>query len=126
MNEAKLDAAFPDIPRSASGASQIQQNNRAVLNEASLSLNFSHPCGAFAQWESSWYHQQNSGYTPALSGAAFWQHNVMVGYRFLHRTAEVRAGILNLADADYRLNPLNFYADLPRKRTFVASVRLNF
>ena len=28
--------------------------------------------------------------------------------------------------ADYRLNPLNLTTELPRDRTFVASLRLNF
>jgi len=33
---------------------------------------------------------------------------------------------LNLFDGDYRLNPLNLHAELPRARTFVASLRLSF
>ena len=125
-NDAKLMEKFPAIPDSAAGLSQIEQNNTAVLNQVSLQLNFNHPCGVFAQWDSSWYQQQNYGYSPSLSGADFWQHNVMIGYRFAHRHAEVRAAILNLTGTDYRLNPLNLYGDLPRGRTFVASLRLNF
>jgi hypothetical protein len=50
----------------------------------------------------------------------------MPGYRFAHRHAEVRVGVLNLPDADYRLNPLNLYAELPGAPMFVASLRLNF
>jgi outer membrane receptor protein involved in Fe transport len=65
-------------------------------------------------------------YTPSLATADFWQHNVMVGYRFAHRHAEIRAAILNVADTDYRLNPLNLQRELPRGRTFVGSLRLNF
>jgi len=106
--------------------SQLEQNNTAMMNQVSLQLNFNHPCGVFAQWDSSWYQQDNSGYTPSLAGADFWQHNVMIGYRFAHRHAEIRAAILNLADTDYRLNPLNLYGELPRSRTFAFSLRLNF
>jgi len=35
-------------------------------------------------------------------------------------------GVLNLTDQDYRLNPLNLYPDLPRSRTFAASLQFNF
>jgi hypothetical protein len=51
---------------------------------------------------------------------------VFVGYRFPRRYAEVRLGILNLTDSDYRLNPLSLHSALPRERTFIASLRLNF
>jgi outer membrane receptor protein involved in Fe transport len=125
-NDAQLTEKFPAIPDSAAGLSQIEQNNTAVLNQVALQLNFNHPSGVFGQWDSSWYQQQNFGYSASLPGADFWQHNVMVGYRFWHRHAEVRAGVLNLFDTDYRLNPLSAYAELPRSRMFVASVRLNF
>ena len=126
LSEAKLNSEFPDIPASAAGLSQLVQDNRAVLHQVSFALNFNHPCGLFAQWESSWYHQNNFGYAPALAAEDLWQHNLTVGWRFARRHAEIRAGILNLTDEDYRLNPLNLHAELPRGRTFVASLRLNF
>ena len=126
LSEAKLVGEFPDIPNNAQNLNRLEQDNRAVLNQFSFTLNFNHPSGFFAQWESAWYHQENFGYAPSLPGADFWQHNFMLGYRFAHRRAEIRAGILNLADTDYRLNPLNLTADLPRGRTFVTSLRLNF
>ena len=126
ISEAKLAAGFPDIPNTAIGLDQITQNNRAVLNQLAFALNFNLPSGFFAQWESAWYHQQNFSYTPELSGTDFWQHNLTLGYRFAHRQAEIRASILNLSDEDYRINPLNLLGELPRGRTLVASLRLNF
>jgi Flp pilus assembly protein TadD len=126
ISEAKLNTDFPDIPRTAIGLNQVRQNDRAVLDQLSFALNFNHPCGFFAQWESTWYHQNNFGYAPDLAGDDFWQHNLVLGYRFMRRHAEIRAAILNLTDEDYHLNPLNLYAELPRGRTFVASLRLNF
>ncbi len=129
LSEAKLTGEFPGIPHNsgtALGLTQLEQNDRAVMQQVSLALNFNHPCGVFAQWETSWYHQNNFGYSPALPGADFWQHNVMVGWRFAHRHAEIRAGVLNLTDMDYRLNPLNSSPQLSRGRTFVTSLRLNF
>lgn len=126
LSEAKLTGTFPDLPDSAAGLDRLEQNNRAVLHQAMFTLNFNHPGGVFGQWESVWRHQDNFGYTPALPDADFWQHNLMLGCRFAHRHAEVRLGVLNLFDTDYRLNPLNLQAELPRTRTFVASLRLNF
>ena len=55
-----------------------------------------------------------------------WQHNLMLGWRFARRHAEARLSLLNLTDTDYRLNPLNLMAELPRGRALVASLRLNF
>jgi outer membrane receptor protein involved in Fe transport len=106
--------------------SDLSQNNRAILHQLAFNLTLNHPTGLFAQWQSAWYHRSNSGYTPALADADFWQHNVFAGYRFPRRYAEVRLGVLNLFDTDYRLNPLNPYAALPRARTFTASLKLNF
>ena len=56
----------------------------------------------------------------------FWQVNAFVGYRFPRRRAEIRLGLLNIADQDYRLNPLNLTAELPRERTLLASFRFSF
>ena len=51
---------------------------------------------------------------------------MFVGHRFLQRRAEVRVGILNLGDQDYRLNPLNLHEEYPRERTFYAALKLYF
>jgi hypothetical protein len=126
LSEAKLEGRFPDVPETAAGLSDLEDDRRAVLHQLSLAAGFNHPAGWFARWDSAWYHQHNAGDNPALAGDDFWQHNLAVGYRFPRRRAELRVGVLNLADADYRLNPLNLHADLPRGRTFVASARLNF
>ena len=126
LSEAQLETAFPEITPSARGLSQLEQDNRALLHQVSLALNFNHPSGVFASWESSWYRQENFGYSPELADDDFWQHNFVVGYRFARRYAEIRAGVLNIADRDYRLNPLNLHPELPRTRTFVTSLRLNF
>ncbi len=126
VSEAKLVTGFPDIPQTAIGLNQVLQDNRAVQSQLAFALNCNLPSGFFAQWESSWYHQENFGYTPALAGEDCWQHNLMLGYRFARRHAELRVGLLNLFDTDYRLNPLNLSAELPRTRELVASLRLNF
>jgi len=126
FGDGHLVTTFPEIPGSVNGVDTLEQNNRATLHQVAFSATLNHPSGFFAQWQSAWYHQNNSGYTPPLAGADFWQHNFFAGYRFPRRYAELRLGVLNLFDTDYRLNPLTPYGDLPRSRTFTASLRLNF
>ena len=127
VSDANLDTRLPQIPEDALDLAAQEQNEHSTLHQVALSLNYQHPRGCFSQWESVWSRQENSGYAnPARPGDPFWQHNVWVGYRFPRRRAELRVGVLNLADTDYRLNPLNYYQVLPRGRTVVVSLRLNF
>jgi ferric-dicitrate binding protein FerR (iron transport regulator) len=126
VSEAELTSRYPDVPTSAPNAPLFNQDVSAVLGELQLSALFNHPSGFFARWQSDLYYQHNFDYTPALPGDSFWQQNVYIGYRLKHQHAEVRLGVLNLTGQDYRLNPLNLHLDLPRTRTFTASLRLNF
>jgi hypothetical protein len=125
LSEAKLITALPGLA-GVSSVSALDQNNRAVLQHGQLFLIYNHPCGFFAEWSSDWYHQANHGDSAGLPGADFWQQNILAGYVFPHRRAEIRLGLLNLADQDYRLNPLNLQTELARGRTFTASLRVNF
>ena len=99
---------------------------RATLQQASIFVLFNHASGFFAEANSLWFWQDNRGYSPAIPGDEFWQHNIYLGYRFLHRRAEARVGLLNITDEDYRLNPLTIYSELPRSRTIYASLRFYF
>ena len=99
---------------------------RAILNQLDLHVIFNHPSGFFAQFNAIWSQQSNSGYTPSLSDENFWQLNVFAGYRFLQRRGEVALGVVNLTGKDYNLNPLTLYNELPRERTFTASLKLFF
>ena len=85
--------------------------------------------GFFAKAEAAW-HLQTSLADPTLGGALpddnFWQFNLLVGYRSPRRHFEGTLGLLNLADQNYRLHPINLYLDLPRERTLVVMVRFNF
>jgi hypothetical protein len=126
LSEGHLATRFPEIPKGVNGLDTLEQNNRATLHQLLFNATLNYPSGFFAQWQSAWYHQSNSGYNPSLAGADFWQHNLFAGYRFPRRYAEIRLGVLNLLDTDYRLNPLTPYGNLPRSRTFTASLRLNF
>jgi tetratricopeptide (TPR) repeat protein len=126
VTKADLNSDFEGIPATIFGAGALHQNVGATLQQLNLSATYQHRCGFFGVFDSVWSRQSNGGYSPALSGDDFWQQNVYAGYRFLQRRAEVRLGVLNLTDRDYRLNPLTLYNELPRERTFVASLKLNF
>jgi len=120
----QLETRFPEIPISLSAAALGIQEAR--LHQVNLYASYSHDIGFFGLVESAWFHQANDGYSPVLPGEDFWQFNLFGGYRFHQRAAEVRLGILNFTDRNYRLNPLNFYYELPRERTWTASFRFNF
>jgi outer membrane receptor for monomeric catechols len=105
---------------------QRERDQDATLHQAGLFLIYNHPSGFFGQWNGQWFKQVNGGSASPGPGDNFWQFNVFAGYRFPRRRAEVSLGVLNLTDHDYRLNPLNVTAELPRERTLVMTVRVNF
>ena len=101
--------------RAGLGLFRATRLDAAILN---------HPSGFFSQFDALWSSQSSKG--PDLPGDDFWQFNAHLGYRFPRRQAEVRISVLNLTGQDYRLNPLNLTSELPRQRTFLASVRFSF
>lgn len=63
---------------------------------------------------------------PDIPGDEIFQLNAYVGYRFRRNYGDVTLGLLDINDQDYKLNPLNYYNELPRERTLAVQVRLNF
>ena len=100
------------------------QDLEATLHQARLQALWNRPDGFFAQAEAVFSSQHNDGYSPQRPGEAFWHFNVLAGYRFAQRRAQISLGLLNLTDRNYRLNPLNLTQDLPRERTLVARFSL--
>jgi Tfp pilus assembly protein PilF len=117
FDRVELGDVYPDVP--VAGYNTTQHND---LQEATGYVLFNHPSGLFARADATWYHQINS--QSGQPGDSFVQENLYIGYRFLHRHAELMFGILNLSGQDYHLNPLNTYVELPRERSYI--VRLNF
>jgi len=124
LSDADLERQLPDIPTSVTPRANL--DDMATLHQVSLFTRFNHPSGLLGQVESLWTQQSNRGDSAGLPGDDFWQVNAFIGYRFPRRVAEVRVGVLNLTGQDYRLNPLNLTADLPRHRTVMVSFRFNW
>jgi Tfp pilus assembly protein PilF len=124
LSHAIYKSTFTDIP--ASIADGFNQDQDPIFQQLYLYVNYYHPCGFFSQFQSIWTGQHNGGPTSPGPGDYFWQFNLYAGYRFLHRAAEVRVGLLNLTDQNYMLNPVNLYYDLPRERTVSLSLKLYF
>lgn len=108
------------------GRASPNRDATSTLHQASSFVQYTHACGAFLRFNTRWVQQSNRGDDASLPGDDFWQHDVLIGYRFWQRRAEVRVGVLNLADADYQLSPLNLRDELPRERTYYMSLRLQF
>jgi outer membrane receptor protein involved in Fe transport len=123
-SRARLESRFPEIPSTVSALTDLELE--ANLHQVRLFAAFNHATGPFARMDARWSQQQNSGYDPELPTESFWHLDAYVGWRFRGRKAEIRVGVLNLTDQDYRLNPLNYLLEPPRERTFVTSLRLSF
>jgi hypothetical protein len=125
LTDADLDQGS-NIPSTVPGASALSQDLSATLHQLYFYAIYQHRCGFFAQFDSVWSSQSNRGYSPSLPGDDFWQYNLYAGYRFWQRRAEVRLGLLDLTDKNYRLNPLTLYNELPRGRTLTVGLKFNF
>jgi Tfp pilus assembly protein PilF len=127
ISQSILHNDFPDIPEHIlSFDFEPNQRTEATLRQAELFVVFNHPSGFFARGEALWNGQNSAGYEPGLASDYFWQFNAFVGYRFLHRRAEARLGLLNMSDQYYNLNPLNPHQEYPYYRTIALRLRLNF
>jgi Tfp pilus assembly protein PilF len=122
LTDASLLDEFTQIPVNL----RPIQSTSALLHQIDAHARFNHPNGCFAEFQALWNAQQNYGYSPAEPGDDFWQFNVVAGYRFLRNHAEFTVGLLNLSGRDYKLNPLTTYNDLPRTRTLLARLKLDF
>jgi hypothetical protein len=125
VSQAALESDFTEIPGGVAGF-EAQTEQLAVLHHVDLSAIYNHSSGFFGQFQSLWYAQSNRKDAAGLPDDDFWQFNLIGGYRFFHRRAEVTVGLLNITDQDYRLNPLNITPELPRERTLTVGLKLNF
>ncbi len=128
ISRAALSDQIPDVPAalSANFSSTANREVNAVLQQVNLYALFNHPSGFYSKAEAIWYAQQNNNFAFAEAGDNFWQLNAFVGYRLPRRMVDFQLGLLNIANRDYQLNPLNLYSELPRSRTLVVSLKLNF
>jgi len=127
ISQATLDNNFIDVPDGLRFTNFVpRQQTEALMQQAELFAIFNHPSGFFLRGEALWNDQSNAGYTPNLPGDDFWQFNAFAGYRFFHRRAELRLGLLNIGGQDYNLNPLNLHEEYAHQRTFTMRLRLDF
>ncbi len=127
LTEAVLNDDFVDLPVTLDNPSfHPKQRLESVLHQLSLTTIYNNPKGFFAAGEAAWYMQSNEGFATDEPGDHFWQLNFIVGFRSPRRNVEISAGLLNLTDHDYQLEPLTAYNELPRERTVAVRLRLNF
>jgi tetratricopeptide (TPR) repeat protein len=124
LSYANLQTLFPDIPVAVVAGADHRE--KATLHQGTLFALYNHRSGFFARLEGYWARQSNVGYTPDIPGDDIFQANAYIGYRFRRNFGDITLGFLNMTDQDYKLNPLNYYNELPRERTLVARVRFNF
>jgi outer membrane receptor protein involved in Fe transport len=123
FSRANLEDRFTAIPVSV--WPYADQDLTATLHQVRLFARCNFRNGVFAHAETLFFSQENDD-RPELRGDHVWQVNAFAGYRFPRRHAEVRVGILNLTDRNYRLNPLNVLNELPRERTLAVNLKVAF
>ena len=135
-----LETIFSGVPKSVLVASLppgpaqeffpspsfADSRQKATLHQAQIFALYNHPSGFFGRVEEYWARQSNVGYGPDIPGDEILQLNAYAGYRFRRNYGDITLGFLNLTDQNYKLNPLNYYNELPRDRTLQVRVRLNF
>jgi hypothetical protein len=126
---ADLRIVAGEIPVSVEPSADEAQN--VTLHEVALSANWNAPSGWFARAEARGYSQEIEARVagqprPSPPGDRFAHVNAELGRRFHRQRHQLSAGVLNLTDQDYRLNPLTPTRDLPRARTFFVRCRVSF
>lgn len=104
----------------------FESQHQAGLHELRTSVLVHHESGGFASLEHRFLGQMSSGYGATRPNESFSQLNAYVGWRLRNSRADVTIGLLNLANQDYRLNPLTPFDDLSRQRTLHARFRFYF
>lgn len=125
LTYSNLQTTLPDVPRDVN-STLADSRQKGTLHQGQLFALYNHRSGFFGRVEGYWARQSNVGYFPDEPGDEIFQVNVYAGYRLRRNFGDVTVGLLDLNDTDYKLNPLNYYNDVPRRRTFAVRVRLNF
>ena len=104
------------------------QHQNSTLNNLTFFGNFYTPCGFFSQIQYNWWSQDNNlnSLGAAEPDDQFWQLNLFGGYRFPRRHVEMAVGVLNLFNHNYNIDPVTYFLEQARNRTFVASLKLSF
>lgn len=128
LSRAELDDNYTGISDAVAGQDSFpaRQHLTGTLHTLSLQVIYQHSSGIFSELRGTWMMQDNGGYQPHRSGADFWQCDLLGGYRFPSRRAEILLGVLNFTDQDYRLSPLNLHLESPQSATFVARFQFHF
>jgi tetratricopeptide (TPR) repeat protein len=123
ISQAEYHRQYTEFPTTFD---ETQEDMKGLLHQNTFYSYYYHPSGWFAQGEAVWSMQDPQSDLAGLDGDEFWQFHAFAGYRMWSRKMEARIGVLNIGDQAYQLHPINWYYELPRERTFFASLKLNF
>ncbi len=128
LSRAELKDDFPSVSDAAAASTGFKPRTTmsGTLQTLEVHAICQHPSGLFAQLKGAWTRQVNGDSQALLAGDDFWQWDVLAGYRFPRRRAEITVGVLNLSGRDYHLSPLNLRQDTARNRTFYAQFNFHF
>ena len=126
-SETQLDLSYPELPATLpnDGVVRPRQHMEGMLQTVQCHAAYTHRLGWYVGGDATFYVQDNDYYSPGLPDDSFLQCNLRGGLWFLRRNARLQLDFLNVTDQDYRLNPLNLHASLPRERTLLLSLKVS-
>ncbi len=113
-----LDQNFDTIPNA-------NFSFRSILHQLNLFAIINHPSGWHVKTEGRWVNQSNYGFLPDFGGDGFFQIDAFMGYRAPGQQWQLTAGVMNITDETYQLNPLNPFMEFPREMAFWFKFDLN-
>jgi hypothetical protein len=121
--DAELDRSFPAL--TAADIVNLTTSEQSDLHQAEAYVIWNHSDGWFSRFSARLFSQDNAGYGTTRPDDTWTQFDVAVGKRFWDNRGAIQIGILNLADQDYRQNPLVSLPLAPRERTGFIELRLD-
>ena len=128
LSRASLHDDFTDVSDAVGAESGFTPRTKlsGTMQTANVHGIYRNSSGLFARLDGTWTRQTNRGYPSFRPGDDFWHFDFLAGYRLKQRRAELAVGVLNLADQDYQLSPLNLHVERPRDRTLVVQFKFHF
>jgi outer membrane receptor protein involved in Fe transport len=111
-----LVQAYPEFP--AGGAVPPRITFDSSLHDTALRFIWNHPGGMFGELSGHWLQQDNN----LFADEDLFLLDLELGYRHPSSGTQVSAGVMNLADERYQLNPLTIRSEPVGERTFFIEI----
>lgn len=124
LTDVDLDRIETEL--NAAGLTGFSQFDESAVHEVSAFAIWNHSSGWFARVDGRWLQQSNRSNSRNEPGDDFCNFSASAGKRLLDNRLRLEAGIENIADQDFQLNPLVTLREIPRERAVFFRLRADF